>query len=302
MRVETITDDAALHSLAPEWRDLWHCSGASPFQSPAWMLVWWHCFGNRRPVIAVARDDAGAITGLLACYLLDGTLLPMGAGITDYQDVLGAHAEALLVAVLGASGAAACDLTDLPPDAALRTAPAPRGWRASLYETDPCPVLAGPIPPGRLRDIRQARHRAERRGGWCVEIATPDNLDNALAAFERLHALRWSAEDSRIAALRRLAAPALLDTGVLRLALLRIGGEIAAGCYGLLAPHRLLLYVSGFDPRFAYESPGTILLGRLIEDAAAEGREVHFLRGGEAYKYAWGGVDRMNATRSLVPA
>lgn len=300
MTVETIIDDAGLHALAPEWRDLWRRTGVSPFQSPAWMLAWWRCFGNARPLVAVARDDGGGLVGLLACYLLDGTVLPMGAGITDYQDALGAGAEALLAAVLDASEAGTCDLTDLPPDAALRSAPAPPGWCASLHETDPCPVLAGRIPPGRRRDIRQACHRAERRGGWRAEIATSDTLDNALDGFERLHALRWNGEDSRVAAFRRLAAPALLDAGVLRLALLHITGEVVAGCYGLLAPRRLLLYVSGFDHRFAYESPGTILLGRLIEGATAEAREVHFLRGGEAYKYAWGGVDRMNATRSLV--
>ncbi len=298
MGVETIIDDAPLRDLAPEWRDLWRRTGKSPFQSPAWMFAWWRCFGTGQPVVAVARDGAGA-TGLLACYLLGGTLLPMGAGLTDYHDALGAEAPALLAAVLDASGATACDLTDLPPDAALRTTPTPPGWRASLHETDPCPVLSGPLPPGRLRDIRQARHRAERRGGWRVEVATPDTLEAALAAFERLHALRWSEEDLRVAAFRLLAAPALLEAGALRLALLRIGGEIAAGCYALLAPDRLLLYVSGFDPRFAYESPGTILLGHLIEHARAEGRAIHFLRGGEAYKYAWGGAARMNATRLL---
>ncbi len=106
----------------------------------------------------------------------------------------------------------------------------------------------------------------------------------------------------RVKAFRVLAAPALLAEGVLRLALLRIGGEIAAGCYALLAPDRLLLYVSGFDARFAHESPGTILLGHLIEEALDEGRAIHFLRGDEAYKSAWGGEARMNATRRLVPA
>ena len=34
----------------------------------------------------------------------------------------------------------------------------------------------------------------------------------------------------------------------------------------------------------------------MIDAALAEGRrEIHFLRGDEAYKYAWGARDRMNA-------
>jgi hypothetical protein len=40
----------------------------------------------------------------------------------------------------------------------------------------------------------------------------------------------------------------------------------------------------------------------MIEEAVKEGRrELHFLRGAEAYKYAWGATDRMNMTRRLVP-
>ena len=45
-----------------------------------------------------------------------------------------------------------------------------------------------------------------------------------------------------------------------------------------------------------------ILLGDLIGWALADGRrELHFLRGDEDYKYAWGAVDRFNAARRLLP-
>lgn len=299
MRVEVITDEAALRDLEPAWWALWRHAGRCPFQSPAWMLAWWRCFGDGRPVVAVTRKGRG-LAGMLGCYVLDGVLLPIGAGLTDYQDALGGEADALLAAVLAASGTGSCHLTDLPPEAGLRRAAVPPGWCDSVHESDPCPVLAGPIPPGRLRDARQARHRAERRAGWRVEIADADTLAPALDAFECLHTLRWPDEDARVGMLRRLGAPGLLAEGALRLALLRIGGEVAAGCYALLAPGQLLFYVSGFNPRFAFESPGTLLLGWLTERAREEGRVVHFLRGDEAYKRAWGGIARMNATRVLV--
>ncbi len=315
MRVEVVTDDFGLRDLAPAWQALWCRSAADPFRSAAWMLAWWRCFGTGRPVVAVAREGDD-VAGLLACYLLDEPagrkLLPMGAGITDYQDALGAGAPALLDAVLETAreaGATICDFTDLPPGAVLRTLPAPPGWCDRLHETDACPVLARPaIPAGRRRDMRQALHRAGRRGGCAIELAEADTLGPALDTLIRLHAARWRPcggtgvlADARITAFHRLAAPALLAEGALRLATLRIAGLPAAACYALLAPEAIFFYLSGFDPAFSYESPGTILLGHLIERAIAKGRSVHFLRGAEPYKYAWGGVDRMNATRCLTP-
>ncbi|HJS86541.1 MAG TPA: GNAT family N-acetyltransferase, partial [Acetobacteraceae bacterium] len=182
-------------------------------------------------------------------------------------------------------------------------------WRDDLHETDTCPVLAPlAIPAGRRRDLRLALHRADRKGGCAVEVAALDTLGPALDTLRRLHSARWRAcggtgvlADPRVVAFHRLAAPALLSEAALRLAILRIAGTPAAAYYVLLAPGAIYFYLSGFDPAFSFESPGTILLGRLIEQAIGEGRSVHFLRGAEAYKYAWGGVDRMNATRRLTP-
>ena len=109
--------------------------------------------------------------------------------------------------------------------------------------------------------------------------------------------------DPRVLALHRDAAPGLLAAGALRLQVLRLGGVPAAAHYALLGGGgRVLLYLSGFDAARARESPGAILLGELIAWALAEGwRELHFLRGDEDYKYAWGATDRFNAARRLLP-
>jgi CelD/BcsL family acetyltransferase involved in cellulose biosynthesis len=57
-------------------------------------------------------------------------------------------------------------------------------------------------------------------------------------------------------------------------------------------------YLTGFDPTYEFESPGTIVVGYAIETAVREAaREFHFLRGREAYKYHWGAVDRWNRQR-----
>jgi CelD/BcsL family acetyltransferase involved in cellulose biosynthesis len=311
-----IESNAALAALAPAWRRLWRrAPGATPFQSPDWLLPWWQHFGTARPRVAVLHGKDGTLAGVLPLYELDGRLLPLGAGLTDYQDaLLGPDAPQDAAGVLLRTALAGtrlpCELTDVPPEAVLRTAPAPQGWRSELAVTDPCPVLYdAAIPALQRRKLRMARHRAERTGGWRVEAATAATLPAALDALIALHAAAWAPRgapgvfaDPRVAAFHRAAAPALLAAGALRLALLHLGPRPAAAAYTLLAPGRLCFYLGGWNPTLAWHSPGTLLIGAMIEQASAEGRrEVHFLRGGEAYKQAWGATDRRNATRRLVP-
>lgn len=319
MTVSVIDDLAALRALAPEWHALWLRAGRAPFQSPHWLLPWWDAFGTGMPRVAVWRES-GALRGVLPAYVLheqDGPkLLPVGAGTTDYLDVLGDGAERLLAAVLdraAADGVGRCDWIELPPGSPLRDAPAPDGWAARLGEGSPCPVACLPgVPPrfpgGISRKLRMNRHRAERAGGWTVEVAAPGTLDGMLDALVALHQARWTAGgkpgvlcDGAVLAFHRAAAPGLLDAGLLRLAVLRVGGAVAAAILALLGPGRIFFYLSGYDTAQSFVSPGTLLLGAMLEQAVAEGRtEAHFLRGREGYKYAWGAEDRMNATLHLT--
>ncbi|MBN8909445.1 MAG: GNAT family N-acetyltransferase, partial [Rhodospirillales bacterium] len=213
-------------------------------------------------------------------------------------------------------GVTSCDLIDVPPDAHLRAADPPDGWRGEWRAADACPVLGLPetveqlracVPAQMLRKLRMNRHRVDRIGGCTIEIATEETAGALLDELFRLHETRWGGEgvlgDPRVRAFHRNAAPLLLAEGALRLQVLRFETRIVAAYYALLVrPRRILFYLSAYDPHHARESPGTVLLGAMIEAAVREGRtELHFLRGGESYKYAWGGADRMNAVCRLVP-
>jgi CelD/BcsL family acetyltransferase involved in cellulose biosynthesis len=345
LAVSVARTDEALRSLAPAWDALWRCiPDALPFQSPAWLLPWWAQFGTSQPVAAALWADDGRLLGLLPLYVLEEApfcrstgqaerkLLPIGAGTTDYLDILldpGAPADAaecLLAAALSAAagaGLTACDLASLPPGSALIDARPPVGWREAGRWSEPGSVLVVPpdardladiVPVSKLRDLRLARNRAARAGGWSSETATPASVQHLLGELMRLHQNRWAADsqagvfaDPRVAAFHRSAAPELVACGMLRLWALRLGERIAALYYALVAGAggpgaRMLFYLCGYDREFVRLSPGTLLLGDILEEALRQGwRELDLLRGAEVFKSRWGAVERPIASRRLAP-
>ncbi len=326
--IDLLDSDAALLALAPEWEALWRrVPGASPFSSPAWLLPWWRHFGTGMPRVATQRVG-GRLAGLLPLYRLDEPevrkLLPIGAGTTDHLDALlepGVAVGPLLQAALDhahGDGVDVCDLIEVPPGSALLGI-APEGWSVQWAEGEACPVLALPatvagladvVAANTLRKLRMNRNRAARAGGFTIETAGPETVQSLLSELVRLHQARWTAQGevgslagAAVLGFHRDTAPALLQAGALRLQALRVDGEVAAACYALLAgADRVLFYMSGFDEAHSFISPGTLLLAAMLEQAIIEGRRTaNYLRGREAYKYAWGGIDQINASCRLMP-
>ncbi|MBC7802151.1 MAG: GNAT family N-acetyltransferase, partial [Gemmatimonadaceae bacterium] len=216
-------------------------------------------------------------------------------------------------------GVGRCDLIEVPPWSALLGI-VPTGWSIEWSDGAPCPVLTLPptvagladrLPASTLRKLRMNRNRADRAGGVRIIEADTATVQPMLDSLIRLHQARWAADDQpgvladpRIVAFHGGAAEMLVRAGLLRLQALQVGGVTAAACHTLLAgTDRILFYLSGYDPAHAAISPGSLLLASLVEQAINEGRrEADFLRGREAYKYAWGGVDRLNRNARLVPA
>jgi CelD/BcsL family acetyltransferase involved in cellulose biosynthesis len=149
--------------------------------------------------------------------------------------------------------------------------------------------------------------RAAAAGAVAVIRADSNRISGFMQDFFRLHEGRWRpiaghvCADPVVRALHLSAAQRMIDAGMLlRLYLLRVGNSTAAAYYGFTAKRTAYAYLSGFDPEFAELSPGTQIVAHAIEEAVREGaEEFHFLRGGEAYKYAWGAVDRPNTALTL---
>jgi CelD/BcsL family acetyltransferase involved in cellulose biosynthesis/glycosyltransferase involved in cell wall biosynthesis len=308
LAIEELRGAEALRRLQPEWLALWErCLEATPFQHPAWLLPWCAHLARAEPV-AVALRRHGRLVGLALVDIRrerDGDVLRLlGSGVTDHLDVLLDLAEPDGTAEAMADALRArCDHAELaqlrPSSPLLRT----KGPAARVCDTAPAlrisPTLDA-VPPRRLRELRYLRRRAERDAGARIETAAAADLDGRLDSLFGLHAARWRArgQDGVLASpdvqrFHRDAARRLLAAGLLRMYALRLEGRTAAVFHGFAARDRTSYYLSGFDPAFERFSPGTLVVGHAIEEAAREGAaEFDFLRGGEPYKYRWGARDR----------
>jgi len=314
-----------LVALAPEWMALWRrVPTATPFQTPAWLLAWWQHLGGGELAVIAARDDQGILVGLAPLFIhVDGStrkLVPIGIGISDYHDFLldPFNERAAMAALFERLRQErhrwdVIAVEELNPEARLLVHPCPPGWSDDVADQENCLVLSLPagttriedaIPRGKLRDLRQAGHRTRRRG--VVKLEQPASAEEPLEALLRLHGARWAKRGEpggvlaspQVQAFHREAAPALFTAGILRMYVLRIDGRIIGSYYGFLHRARAYAYLTGFDPDYAFESPGTLLLGHAIMEAMREGaRLFDMLRGSERHKYSWGASAQPNRRR-----
>jgi CelD/BcsL family acetyltransferase involved in cellulose biosynthesis len=320
MPTEVITDAETLATLEPEWRALClRTPGATPFQTPMWLLPWWRAFGSNDLSVIVSRNDA-TLEALAPLYIIrddesDESLgLLLGTGVSDYLGVVGDAAA--IIDEMATLNCQLWDLQQLPPSSSMLTAPVPAGFSENVEGQEPCPVLtiegAGDelqnlISTHFRKKIRYYRRALERIGTVRVETPGAETLDDLLTALFALHTARWQRRDlpgvladDASQQFHRDVARRMLDAGMLRMYAIRCDERIVAVFYGFSMSGTVHYYLSGCDPELEKLSIGTILVAHAIEQAVADGATTFdFLRGAEEYKYAWGATDRMNRRRQL---
>lgn len=313
-----VEDDRALVALTAPWWTLWlGLAHGLPFQSPAWLLPWWRNFRPGRLCVVTVHDGT-ALVGLAPLYRelrAEGhRLLPLGISLSDRLDILAAPGReteacaAITRTLEECSSWSSWCMPELPASSLVRSL-VPRSVHAVWSAGSVCPVLSlsgkeglAHVPASKRRKLRMSRHRLERTGTG--RIVSGRDLAPApwFAHLERLHGARWRArgetgvlEDAAAAAFHREALGNMLDAGLARLYGLEIDGRMAGVYYGFLHSGVAYAYLGGFDPNDAWLSPGTLLMGHAIAEAAREGAsELDLLRGSEPYKHAWGACDRLN--------
>lgn len=339
--VQTVSDGRSFAALRSEWTALHEQSDAGIFTRWEWIYPWYLRIGAKvEPLILIARSPQGELLGLLPLAL--STVQAGGRPLrrlgflgdsyvgSDYLDVIAKRGleEPVTRAFLAliASSVDQWDLVDLL-DLSLESQTlrwAQQIFPASQFELRYSDRFVCPYErfepqesfeqflkrTARKDNYNRRRRWLEREAGLRIEVATaPTKLEVPMAAFFRLHRLRW-AEDGGSSGIRgpavesfhRDATALLAEAGKLRLYTLFANGVATASVYGLVHGGKFIYYQSGYDPQWRSKSVGLVLVGETFRDAISLGLgEFDFLRGTEAYKADWTSKQRKTVAMRIFP-
>ena len=314
---EVIRDPAAFDGLAGEWDALVdRCAPATPFQSHAWLSSWWQSYGRpgRLRLVTVRRDGRlVAVAPLMLRHRLLPVLVPVGAGLTDFLDVLvdddhADEAAAFLARALDrelglARPWSVLDLRELRQDAAARQLA--DHWRgaARTLPDSVCQHLPGvPVEelltrlPGKTAQRTRVKLRKLAAAGVETRLVPPAEVPAAIAELMVLHELQWRGRGATPEHLRERFAQHLCRAagrmspadraGVREY---RLDGRLIASDLTLQGPDLAAIYFYGVHPdvRDQLDIAGMLFRESLAHAAGTGRRELSLLRGDEPYKQRW---------------
>ncbi|HEX5236241.1 MAG TPA: GNAT family N-acetyltransferase [Silvibacterium sp.] len=304
-------------ALRSEWGALWRDDPhATPFQSPEWLLPWWHQFGQPQLRLVTIRRS-GDLIGLLPFYLYqeprtqERQLLPIGVGTSDYLD--GIFRPDCMIEHIQQALDLICDddqswdalyISQLRPQSKLMQAMQLDSRNYAPTTGESCSQMPAvgmsDLPQKIRRNAMYYRNRAMRLGKLELTLADDSSVPATFDALRGLHRARWEIckqpgvlADKRVLAWHRESLQLLQKSGMLRLYRLTLSNEIIGVLYALVdppsRPHRTqYFYLPAYSTAHAELRPGTLLTAFAIDSAAAEGvQTIDMLRGDEPYKRIW---------------
>ena len=301
-----------LCTLREEWTSLYRRAvGATPFQSPAWLIPWSRIWGADRSRVIVVRNETDEVIAIVPGARMGDWLELGGSGVGDYLAPLVSEAAADLASgVLGQTlDGVACAFHDVP--CAL---PWPRkdstDWRVASGATcmaiplpDSIGAFRSSLPPGLKRNLR--RYGERLASDFAVQIRTatePADVFAALEALFTLHGRQWQArgepgvfDSDDVRAFHRLVVPALHRERLLRLHCLHVDGAIAGVIYAIVDRGRAFSYIGGLDPALNRTAPAVCCSrSQSSRPLPKDVQRTDLLRGTEAYRAS-------GALRSITP-
>lgn len=308
--VQTIRGMAGLDRIESAWERL------AADRNPVWDFAYARAWAagldgaQRLGVLTAGGPEILAIAPLVINSGGAGWLTLLAAEMYEIMDFVQADENALseLARAIVRTGRP-LDLKRIPADApalaAIQAAYRGRGivrrWPAGGSPWIPLDASwAEPemrLEAGRRSDLRRARRMAEKMGPVETAIAAPTGaqlpglLEEAFqveaAGWKGAHGTALAADPVRGAFFRRYAERACAK-GILRMGVLRIGGQPAAAQIAIESGSRFDLLRAGYDERFSRCSPGMLLTAESIRYAARRGlRSYEFNGDVEPWTKVW---------------
>ncbi|RAG85487.1 glycosyl transferase family 1 [Streptacidiphilus pinicola] len=294
------------------WDDLVdRCSAATPFQCYAWLESWWRSYGRPGRLRLVLVHHRGRLVGAAPLILRlrpFPVLVPIGAGLSDFGDVLldddlAEQTAEVLAQALARTSWTLVDLREVRANGAAqhlyRHWPGVR-WR---LPDSVCQRLPG-VPmeellqrlPGRSAKRMRAKLRKLDSAGVVARATAPHEVPDAVASLLRLHKLQWEGRrvtpehlHDRFATHLTRAAASMVGSGRANVRQFLCDGELIACHFNVHGPDFTGTYLYGVLPtaREHLDISG-MLLRECLAHAHLTGRsEVNLLRGTEPYKERW---------------
>ncbi len=305
-----------------------------PFLRAEYQQAWWrHLGGGEWPeaelLVVSARDEVGRLIGVAPLFSARNSegrraLLLVGShAISDFLDLvvepkdLDAFAGALLDCLTtDVTGWEVLDLYNLPADSpsrpALARAAAGHGWAATEQLLEPSPIIRLPdtwdayLAMMDKKERHELKRKMRRAEGGEDQIAWRMVGSEAVETFLEMMALDPDKARFLTPAKRaqfRAIVEAARAHGWLQLTFLEVNGCPAAAYLSFDFGNRLWVYNSAIDQRYSALSAGWVLLGNLLRWAIDNKRAAFdFMRGGEDYKFRFGGVAEMIYRLQISPS
>lgn len=331
MHIEIIRHADDWPAWAEQWNDLLAESHSRvPFLTYEFQSAWWQHLGggewqDAELHIVLALDEGQRLVGIAPLFrAVDAqgaaVLMPIGSHeIADFLDLIvrpadhEAFSRALIDHLVGPDAPEwqRLDFYNLLDASAtlklLRQAAEERGLAYEQVELQPSPYI--PIPESfeaymqsleskYAHELRRKLRRAARHVvPTTMEIVRDkDNLGQALVDFFEL--MRQEADKAEfltppMQAQMDAIARAACREGWLQVTFFKVGHQRVAGYLNFDYDNCIWAYNAGFNSEYAELSPGWLLMAEMIDWCIENGRQVFdLMRGGEEYKYHFGGVDR----------
>jgi CelD/BcsL family acetyltransferase involved in cellulose biosynthesis len=322
-RVITTFDD--LESLAEEWGRLWALDpGKEIFQHFGWTRAWIRAFAKHNRLVTPVIYDSEDIIAILPLVECRQELRFIGHSVSDYNSFLcvpefAREALSLALDTLFSTRPRRWKtvvLENVRADADLSQSLAelPARWQCLIQRSrpTPCPTLifdnakeqliAGILSKDKVKKTCKAILRLGDLRFRHLETAA--DIRSHMTDFIQQHVSRCFLDGRQSQFLKtdytsfyKYLIEELDPTHEIRFSVLELSGKPVAYHLGFEVDGRYLFYKPTFDIDLWDQSPGQVLLFRLLESfRASDVREFDLGQGGEPYKYRYSNLCRNNLT------